>query len=157
MWEFLDLFTHRMASLFYRAWEKYRFPVAYERDEQDRFTQYLYDIIGMGTGGLRGRLGLRARTPPRADQAPLFYAGLSAQRPHSAGARAAILSDYFGVPARIEQFVGQWLTLDDDSRSYIGRANSELGVNTIAGARVWETQSKFRLKFGPLTFIEFLS
>ena len=29
MWAFLDIFTHRAASLFYRAWAKYRFPVAY--------------------------------------------------------------------------------------------------------------------------------
>ncbi|NMU76183.1 hypothetical protein HKB17_03615, partial [Vibrio parahaemolyticus] len=31
LWTFLDIFTHRAASLFYQAWAKYRFPVGYER------------------------------------------------------------------------------------------------------------------------------
>jgi type VI secretion system protein ImpH len=148
LWEFLDIFNHRLISLFYRAWEKYRFTVAYERNEEDRFTEYLFDVIGMGTGGLRKRFGFP-------DEGLLFYGGLIAQRPHSASATQAILGDYFNVPARVEQFAGQWLALDDESLSRLGTANNQLGVNTVAGTHVWDDQSKFRLKFGPLTFKEF--
>jgi type VI secretion system protein ImpH len=152
LWEFLDLFNHRLISLFYRAWEKYRFAVAYERGRDDQFTFSLFDIIGMGTRGLRGRMSVP-------DEALLFYGGLIAQQPHSAGAIEAILGDYFGVGARIEQFWGQWLKLDEDNLTRLGSANSELGTNTIAGSRVWDNQSKFRLKIGPMTlkkFTEFL-
>lgn len=149
LWNFLDLFNHRIISLFYRAWEKHRFPIAYERGDRDRFTEYLFDITGMGTQGLRGD---RLHLP---DQALLYYGGLVAQRPHSASAIAAILSDYFNVPARVKQFAGQWLKLDEEDLSRLGTANNELGVNAIAGRRVWDDQSKFRLKFGPLTFKEF--
>jgi type VI secretion system protein ImpH len=56
--DFLDLFNHRMASLFYRAWERSRFPVAYERGGDNPFTQYLLDLVGMGTRGLRDRLAI---------------------------------------------------------------------------------------------------
>jgi len=148
LWEFLDLFNHRMISLFYCAWEKYRFPVAYERGEQDRFTEYLFDIIGLGTHGLRNRIGVQ-------DEGLLYYSGLIAQRPHSPSASEAILGDYFGVKAKLEQFCGQWLTLDDENLTRLGASSNQLGVNMIAGARVWDNQSKFRLKFGPLTFTEF--
>lgn len=146
--EFLDIFNHRVISLFYRAWEKYRFPVAYERGKEDRFTEFLFDLIGMGTRGLRGRLGLP-------DEGLLCYGGLIAQRPHSASAAAAIIGDYFGVPARLVQFSGQWLKLEPDDLTRLGQRNSQLGVNTLAGARVWDSQSKFRLRLGALTLKEF--
>jgi type VI secretion system protein ImpH len=146
--EFFDLFNHRMISLFYRAWEKYRFPVAYERGAEDRFTEFLFDIIGMGTRGLRKRQSF-------ADEILLFYGGLFAARPHSASAMEAVLGDYFGATAHVAQFSGQWLKLDDESLTRLGTANAALGVTTVAGTRVWDVQSKFELQFGPLTFKEF--
>lgn len=152
LYEFFDLFNHRAISLFFRAWEKYRFPVAYERGEEDAFTEYLFDIIGLGTLGLRKRFSFP-------DEGLLLYGGLIAQRPHSAVAIAGILSDYFGVEAKIEPFTGQWIKLDEESKSYMGKANSLLGLNTIAGEKIWDTQSKFRVKLGPLKlkdFVDFL-
>lgn len=145
--DFLDLFNHRMISLFYRAWEKYRFPVAYERG-QDRFTEFLFDIVGMGTRGLRKRQSFP-------DEILLFYGGLFANRPHSASAMEAVLGDYFGAAARIAQFTGQWLKLDDESLTRLGGANAELGVTSVAGTQVWDAQSKFELQFGPLTLNQF--
>jgi len=146
-WAFLDIFNHRMISLFYRVWEKHRFAIAYERSQLDQFTSYLFGIVGMGTGGLRGRLSFN-------DHALLLYGGLIAQRPHSASAIAAILSDYFGVPTKAVQFTGQWLKLGDDVTK-LGSANSALGISTIAGARVWDCQSKFRIKIGPVSLQQF--
>lgn len=146
LYEFLDLFNHRMISFFYRAWEKYRFPVAYERGlGDDQFTTCLSAIIGLGTHGLRKRMSL-------CDEGLLCYGGLIAQRPHSASALAAIISDYFAVPARVAQFAGQWLKLDAEGVSQLGRASNALGISTVAGARVWDNQSKFRIKLGPLTY-----
>ena len=147
MWSFMDIFTHRAVSMFFRAWEKYRFPVAYERGADD-FTAFLFDLVGLGTPGLRGRMNL-------ADESLLPYSGLILQKPHSAVALANILSDYFGVKAKIEQFFGQWLDLDSESITRLGRANSALGANALIGTRIWEQQSKFRLRIGALSFREF--
>jgi type VI secretion system protein ImpH len=148
LWSFLDLFHHRLLSLFYRAWEKYRFPIAYERTGEDPFTLYLFDVVGMGTKGLRGRMEVQ-------DQALLYYAGLVAQRPRSAVAIAAILRDYFGVPAEVVQFHGQWLPLEQENLSRVGSANSDLGRNVVAGTHIFVSQSKFRVRLGPLTLAQF--
>ncbi len=147
MWLFLDIFTHRSVSMFFRAWEKYRFPISYERG-QDDFTAFLFDFAGLGTKGLRGRMDLK-------DESLLPYSGLIAQKPHSAIALGNILSDYFRVKAKIIQFFGQWLDLDSASITKLGQANSGLGKTAIIGSRVWEQQSKFRIVFGALTFNEF--
>ena len=155
-WAFVDIFTHRSVSLFFRAWEKYRFPIGYERSqyekrEIDDFTEFLFDIAGLGTHGLRGRLdGLP-------DEVLLPYVGLIVQKPHSASALKQIVGDYFGVGVEIKQFFGQWLNLEETDWTRIGTLNNQLGLNTIIGTRIWEDQTKFRLVIGSLKFIQFQS
>ena len=147
MWSFMDIFTHRAVSIFFRAWEKYRFPVGYERGHDD-FTAFLFDFVGLGTEGLRGRMDLE-------DESLLPYGGLISQKPHSAIALGNILSDYFAITAKIEQFFGQWLELDSESITTLGQANSSLGASAIIGTRIWEQQSKFRIRLGALSFKQF--
>jgi type VI secretion system protein ImpH len=149
LWAFLDIFTHRAVSLFYRAWEKYRVPVSYERGD-DSFTSYLFDLAGIGTGGLRGRMDLD-------DESLLPYTGLISQKPHSVDALENILSDYFSVPVRVEQYFGQWLELSRSELTELGRRNNKLGTRAIAGSKVWDQQSKFRVKIGPIEFKRFLA
>lgn len=147
MWAFLDIFTHRTVSMFYRAWAKYRFPIAYERGNDD-FTSYLFDIAGLGTNAIRGRMGFD-------DESLLPYVGLISQKPHSASAVANVVADYFGVKARIQQFFGQWLDLTEEDVTHLGKKNSKLGFTALIGARVWDQQSKFRVVLGPMTFAKF--
>lgn len=149
LWEFLDLFNHRFVSLFFRAWRKYRFPLSYEAGGQDPFTDGLYALIGLGTEGLKDRQSVP-------DEALLFYAGLIAQRPHSSSALRSMLGNYFGVPVEILQFVGQWIDLEPGDQSRLGARNSGLGTDFVLGGRVWNNQSRFRVRLGPLGFRQFL-
>jgi type VI secretion system protein ImpH len=149
--DFLDLFNHRLVSLFYRAWEKYHPHLWVEPEGRDELSTMLYSLIGLGTRGLRGRLAVP-------DRALLFYAGLLAQHPRSAVGLEAIVGDYFGeLPARVEQFVGQWLRLEPDSLTRLAPfdGNNRLGLDAVIGERVWHTQSKFRVVLGPMSYARF--
>ena len=130
MVDFLDMFNHRLISLFYRAWKKHHFYIAYEESHftgrPDPFGERLASLIGMGTAGLIGRLPLR-------DEALLFYAGLIRQRPHSASALRGILRDYFQVQIEIDQCLGTWYTLRDPERSYMNRDGLQ---NQLGGAAI---------------------
>lgn len=149
--DFLDLFHHRILSLFYRAWERYRFAVPYERGEPESFTQHLFELIGLGTPGLRGRQAIE-------DQSLLYYAGLWAQQPRSAGAFEQILADYFDIPVSVEPFAGAWRSLDPSSWSLLDEEQStsrQLGVGVILGDEVWDAQSVLLVRLGPLTIEQY--
>ena len=152
---FFDIFNHRLASLFYRAWEKHRPATLYEmaavRDRRpDPFTRDLFDLIGMGTAGLRGRM----QVP---DEGLLFYAGLIAQRPRSASALRGLLRDYFAVPVEIEQCIGSWYALEEPDRCYLSPEleRNQLGEGTFLGDEIWNQQARFRIRIGPLGFDRF--
>jgi type VI secretion system protein ImpH len=145
---FLDIFNHRVISFFYRAWEKYRFPVAYERGERDSFSHHLLDLLGLGTEGLQDRQSLR-------DDALAYYCGLLAAQSRSAAALEQVLSDYFEVTVVIDQFAGAWCRLDPDSQCDLDETPSspcrQLGVGAVVGDEIWDQQSRVRIKIGPLS------
>lgn len=159
--DFLDLFNHRAISLFYRAWEKYRLPAAFERatldpqaEAEDPFTRCLVCLVGLGTDKLRGRLEI-------SDAAFLYYGGHFAHAPRTATALESILQDYFDIPLQVLQFQGRWLYLSTEDRSQTPspRApegqNCRLGMNVVVGSRVWSVENKFRVRLGPLTYQQF--
>ncbi len=149
--DFLDIFNHRMISLFYQAWERYRFTVQYERGGGDRLSQYLLDLIGLGTKGL----GNRQAVP---DISLVYYAGLLGQRPRSAQALRQLIEDYFDVPAEIVQFAGAWYRLDVPTQCRLdgGATESEqLAVGAVVGDEIWDEQSRVRIRLGPLALEQY--
>jgi type VI secretion system protein ImpH len=172
--DWFDLFNHRFLSLFYRAWEKYRFWRGYERGEQDlaepdAFTRALLSFVGLEPAPLRRRLRVSCRVERDGDRAEqvlarvdnlalLHYGGFLAQRIRCAHSLQVLLEDYFQIAVRIEQFRGRWLSLDLSSQSRMVPAmgNNRLGLDIVAGERVWEVQGKFRVRLGPLPYADFV-
>ncbi|HUF28326.1 MAG TPA: type VI secretion system baseplate subunit TssG [Gemmatimonadaceae bacterium] len=145
--DFLDIVHHRLLSLFYLAWEKHRFAIAHERNPQDHLTRHLLDLIGLGTPGLRERLGIPA-------EALLPYAGLLSLRPRPAVALEQMLEDHFGVPVVVEQFVGGWFPLGRGTQCELGEETigaATLGEGAVVGDEIWDQQARARIRLGPLT------
>jgi type VI secretion system protein ImpH len=160
---FLDLFHHRLSSLFYRAWEKYRPALALERawdvqrvsrngapGESNAFSAHLFALIGLGMGSLRGRHDFP-------DEALLYYVGLFAQRHRSAAALESLLREYFALPVEVVQFVEHRVTLGPPDCTILGTPgrNNVLGVDLMLGDQVEQVSGKFRLRIGPLSLDRF--
>ncbi len=144
--DFLDIFNHRFISLFYRAWEKNRFAIGYERDQSDLVTEHLSDLIGLGTQRVQNLFNVL-------DESFVFYAGLFSQQGRPAIALEQLLEDYFDVPVEVEQFVGGWYPLAANNQCALGEetsASSQLGVGAVAGDEVWDQQARVRIRIGPL-------
>lgn len=199
--EWLDLFNHRLTSLFYRAWEKYHFVVPFARylrqqalagegtddigmtsvrreakqADPEPFSLTLLNLVGMGARPLRDRLRVDlvlARAPGDDtdrlidrhnltrinDLALLYYSGLFAQRPRNASALAAIVGSFYGIAVKVLQFSGQWLAIPPEQQSRLTPGgNASLGMNVVAGERVWDAGSKFRIRIGPLKWSAFIN
>ena len=158
--EYFDVFHHRLISLFYRAWEKYHFQYAFKRvqlekpGEDDNFTYALYGLVGLATDGLRRRMSFD-------DEAVLYYGGYYAHFPRNAISLERLLGDYWGIPVSVEQFRGQWLYLSEDEQTALPTAERPrgldfaLGVDALVGTRVWNVQSMFRVRIGPVDYHQF--
>jgi len=144
---FLDIFNHRAISLFYRAWQRSRFPVTYSDGPRDLFTRYLLDLIGLGTEGLRERQEIE-------DEALLHYVSLVAMQARSATALEQIIEDYFEVPVEIQQFNGAWYGIDDATQCSMTDVDSpscQVGFGAVVGDAVWDRQARVRIRLGPLS------
>lgn len=134
--DFLDLFNHRLLSLLYRSWSKYRLAA---------------DVADHG-GTLEGRFA-RTMAALSGARSPLeLYVGGLLQRPvRSASTLRALLSDVLGVPVQVREWRGAWLPLAADEQSRLtSRARPEgqharLG-EAMLGSRVWDVAAGFDIE-----------
>ncbi|MCS7009392.1 MAG: type VI secretion system baseplate subunit TssG, partial [Chthoniobacterales bacterium] len=69
----------------------------------------------------------------------------------------AIISEYFHIPVKIQNWAGHWLGLPEGERCKLGRQNptAQLGVGALLGERVWDVASRFRVVLGPMNHKRF--
>ncbi len=146
---FLDIFHHRLISLFYLAWRRHRFPESYQPGGRDKLSRHMLSLTGLGTPKLLERLGLPA-------ESLLFYSGLLSRPVPSVAAIEATVEYFADARVWVDQFIERLLPLDIEDRSQLGMANGDLGVNAVCGSHAWECQTKFRVNLGPMTYRRFL-
>ena len=147
---FLHIFEQRLLTINYHATARTRLGTALRSPEASVAGPMLHALLGLGTPGMEGRLGIP-------DRALLQYTGLLAGHTRSTGALQSMLRDYLGLPVSVEPFTGRWLKLEPDDVTRLGAigAHNRLGQTALLGKRVWDRQSCFTLNIGPLEPEEF--
>jgi type VI secretion system protein ImpH len=169
---FLDLFHHRLISIYYRAWQRSRFPLQWEESQlqqgaakEDRFTQSVYSFAGFGNAALQDTGRTSSTTRKRlafSDQVLLRYAGLFSHRPRNAVSLRRLLSALFLIPISILERQGTWVHLSPEDQTRmpgaahsVFRSNCRLGESAMAGERVRSVESRIRIIAGPLGLKDF--
>lgn len=142
--DFLDIFHHRLISLFYRAWCKYRYPIEFEHGKDDPISPRLFALIGLGSPAMVNATALPA------SWRLLHFAGLFQHQPHSALDLERLLTDYFdGLPVEVEGCTGRWIPIQADQLAALGLRNCRLGADCTIGSRVFGRMTSFRVWIGP--------
>lgn len=144
--DFLNLFQHRLISLFYRAWADGEPVVNFDRPDADRFRSYVGALFGLAPESARDSDAVL-------DYAKLARAGHFAQQTRSAEGLTEILADYFGIPVEVRSFTGAWLDIPGALHCRLGE--QRLGLSTTLGATTWQCQHKFEIVLGPLSHARF--
>jgi len=135
MRDFYDMFNHRLISLYYRAWKKYKPSLNHVNKDRNRdpYTQ----ILGLLSGGY--------------NEHQLHFSGLYSRKIRNAFDLKNVLSSYLGCEVSIKQMVGQWHELKEQEQTrlasqalYEGQ-HARLGVDTMIGNKVWDVSSNIEI------------
>ncbi|MBU2570214.1 MAG: type VI secretion system baseplate subunit TssG [Gammaproteobacteria bacterium] len=149
---FADIFHHRLVALFYRAKADAEPAFSFDRPDEDRFGDYLGALAGIGDEVFQDRDAMP-------DLAKFHYIGHLANQANNADGLIAILADFYKLPVRLNEFIGEWLQIETEDLTRLGESTKtgRLGESVVLGSRVWSCQHKFRVLFGPLTLTEYVS
>ena len=150
---FADVFHHRALLLFYRAWAQAQPVVHRDRPGDDDYARWVGSLIG-----------LAGPAQPSPDHLPddmrRFHVAHLMRGPRNAEGLAKLLTSLLRVPVRVDSHVGHWMTLRQEDRTRLlplaqaGQRN-RLGVDVVAGSRVWDRQYRFRIRLGPLGLADY--
>jgi type VI secretion system protein ImpH len=141
--DFLDIFHHRLISLVYRAWAKYRYPLQFESAPLDGFSRRLLCLMGLGTDAMADATGV--------DVVPLLMTtGALATRRRSAVGLEGFLREHFpDLTIRVVPCVLRRAAIPADQRLRLGGA-APLGRDACLGETAADRAGSFRIEIGPL-------
>ncbi|MFV8905044.1 type VI secretion system baseplate subunit TssG [Serratia fonticola] len=131
---FIDIFNHRLLSLRFQAWQKFRL---YAHAELN-FTLRLPGIINAVTGQCPQAM------LPAADKG-----GLLAPSVRSLVNLQHLLQREFSLPVSVAPFQGRWREVQNEYQASLGKCG--LGLAPVLGRVYWDIQSHFLIQLGPLT------
>lgn len=146
---FYDLFHHRLASLFYRAWKKYRFAAGFRVEGDDPYTRRALSFIGLDSAGAIADSGLAPLS--QLALAPLLSLRVRSGRSLELVLRHALRPITGDAHIWVEPFVVRKVEIAPEQRVQLGRHNTTLSTDLTIGESVLDQSGRFRVHVGPVS------
>lgn len=138
--EFLNIFQHSIYILLYLAWKKFQ-PLLYRENNNPGYLYYLEFLSGK-------LLNIEK------DDKEYAYAGLLGQRVHNAENLRAIISNHLNnIPVIINQFIPQWVEVDNVQLSSKPFRGATINETAIIGKRILDVRQTISINLGPISFV----
>ncbi|MQL47245.1 type VI secretion system baseplate subunit TssG [Photorhabdus khanii] len=131
---FIDIFTHRLLSLRFQAWQKYRLYVNAELQSYQALPAVIAAVAGQLTESKTQRIHPAC-------------VGLLATPIRTMVNLQHLLQREFNMPVSIHPFKGRWQYAEQAHCCCLGR--SLLGDSPMLGHAYWDIQSGFHIQLGP--------
>jgi len=140
--DFINIFSHRLTLLLYKAWLKHKAFLVFHPEGKDIISQTLLALIGQSDADI---IGYSTQEKIRM----LSYVSSLGHRPRSAASLLGMLRHYFrGIPIEIKSFMKRSIRVPEENQARIGK---HLIANTILGQRMSEISGAFRIIVGPVS------
>ncbi|MFC3151759.1 type VI secretion system baseplate subunit TssG [Litoribrevibacter euphylliae] len=146
MRDFFDLFNHRLISLSYRAWKKYRIACHLEQgDESSSGSEGLGDAFSRSLAALTGAENALG----------IYYGGFFNKVNRSSEGLRQLLTDYLGCRVEIHELEGRWVTLAKQDQTKLPSSSEwegqycRLGCEATLGSKVWDISSAIKVVVFP--------
>jgi type VI secretion system protein ImpH len=137
--DFFSMLGERQVLALYDAWRTSRPEEALRRDGNSVYRRIYGALSGVAFSSASDRAWIAQFVGyPRGEQ----------------GLESAVIL-LTGLPASVQQFVGEWLGIPPPDRACLGRVH--LGAGVTIGSRVWQRSTRFAIKVEVRTTADYLS
>ncbi len=148
---FLDVFHHRLLSLFYRLVMHYECAREFTSDADDPWSRRMLTLASPAY--------LDRARPSRIPRHKLLkLVPLLTQRARTARGLELALEEILDLPGshvHVRHFVGGFVALDPDERMRLGRETAVLGRRAVLGSHLYARASRFAIEIGPVSGSEY--
>lgn len=131
--DFLNIFDHRIYTLFYRAWKKYRTVPTWAQSEDFEIYKRISSLAGFTSKNNDSSSG----------SSMTAYAGLLSSAAHNAAGLTEILTDcMLGVNVKIEQWAPRWARITGLQKLGV---SFQLGNEAMLGDRIFDRSGKINV------------